>query len=38
MTKAEDRILVQEYLAHAAEPKPLSAEKRRGLKLALRLL
>jgi quinolinate synthase len=28
MTKAEDRIRVQEYLAHAAEPKLLSAEEK----------
>lgn len=31
MTKAEDRILVQEHLAHAAEPKPLSAEEKARL-------
>jgi quinolinate synthase len=31
MTKAEDRILVQEYLAHAAEPMPLGAEEKARL-------
>lgn len=28
MTRVEDRILVQEHLAHAAEPKPLSADEK----------
>jgi len=36
MTKAEDRILVQEYLAHAAEPKPLSAEERARLETRIK--
>ncbi|QSP93644.1 quinolinate synthase NadA [Marinobacter salinisoli] len=31
MTRTEDRILVQEHLAHAAEPKPLSADEKAGL-------
>lgn len=31
MTQAEDRILVQEYLAHAAEPQPLSDEEKAEL-------
>lgn len=31
MTKAEDRILVQEHLAHAAEPKQLSADEKTWL-------
>ncbi|PFG09023.1 quinolinate synthase NadA [Marinobacter sp. LV10MA510-1] len=36
MTKAEDRILVQEYLAHAAEPKPLSAEEKARLEARIK--
>jgi quinolinate synthase len=36
MTKAEDRILVQEYLAHAAEPKPLSAEEKARLETRIK--
>ncbi len=31
MTRVEDRILVQEHLAHAAEPNPLSAEEKTHL-------
>jgi quinolinate synthase len=31
MTRAEDRILVQEHLAHRAEPKPLSADEKSDL-------
>lgn len=31
MTRSEDRILVQEHLAHEAEPKPLNAEERSAL-------
>jgi quinolinate synthase len=36
MTRAEDRILVQEHLAHKAEPKPLSAEEKAGLESRIR--
>jgi len=36
MSKAEDRILVQEYLAHAAEPKPLSAEEKARLEARIK--
>ena len=36
MTKADDRILVQEYLAHAAEPKPLSAEEKARLEARIK--
>jgi len=36
MTKAEDRILVQEYLAHAAEPKPLSDEEKARLETRIK--
>ena len=36
MTKADDRILVQEYLAHAAEPKPLSAEEKTRLEARIK--
>lgn len=36
MTKAEDRILVQEYLAHAAEPKPLNAEEKARLEARIK--
>lgn len=36
MTKAEDRILVQEYLAHAAEPKPLSADEKARLETRIK--
>lgn len=36
MTKAEDRILVQEYLAHAAEPKPLSADEKAQLEARIK--
>ncbi len=36
MTIAEDRILVQEYLAHAAEPKPLSAEEKARLETRIK--
>jgi quinolinate synthase len=36
MTKAENRILVQEYLAHAAEPKPLSAEEKARLETRIK--
>ncbi|AFP31244.1 Quinolinate synthase A [Marinobacter sp. BSs20148] len=36
MTKAEDRIRVQEYLAHAAEPKLLSAEEKTRLEARIK--
>ncbi|MGO1503314.1 MAG: quinolinate synthase NadA [Marinobacter sp.] len=36
MTKAEDRILVQEHLAHAAEPKPLSADEKAQLEARIK--
>ncbi|MDX1633072.1 MAG: quinolinate synthase NadA [Marinobacter sp.] len=36
MTRAEDRILVQEHLAHAAEPKPLSPERKADLERRIR--
>lgn len=36
MTIADDRILVQEYLAHAAEPKPLSAEEKARLEARIK--
>lgn len=36
MTKTEDRILVQEYLAHAAEPKSLSADEKAHLETRIR--
>ncbi|GGY85253.1 quinolinate synthase NadA [Marinobacter zhanjiangensis] len=36
MTRAEDRILVQEHLAHKAEPKPLSAEEKAELESRIR--
>jgi len=36
MTYAEDRILVQEHLAHAAEPKPLSADEKSDLEARIK--
>lgn len=36
MTRTEDRILVQEHLAHQAEPKPLSAEEKSALEDRIR--
>ncbi|MGM0569641.1 quinolinate synthase NadA [Marinobacter sp.] len=36
MTRFEDRILVQEYLAHKAEPKPLSDEEKAELESRIR--
>ncbi|SFR48187.1 quinolinate synthetase [Marinobacter daqiaonensis] len=36
MTRAEDRILVQEYLAHEAEPIPLSQEEKAELESRIR--
>src|SRR5690554_1605562 len=36
MTRLEDRILVQEYLAHQAEPKPLSDEEKAELESRIR--
>ncbi|WP_404362126.1 quinolinate synthase NadA [Marinobacter sp.] len=36
MTRAEDRILVQEHLAHAAEPRQLGAEERQRLEDRIR--
>ena len=36
MTRLDDRILVQEYLAHEAEPKPLSDEEKAGLESRIR--
>ena len=36
MTRAEDRILVQEHLAHAAEPRRLGAEERQRLEDRIR--
>lgn len=36
MTRADDRILVQEYLAHQAEPKTLSAEEKTELESRIR--
>src|SRR5680860_556085 len=36
MAIAEDRILVQEHLAHAAEPKPLSAEEKARLEARIK--
>lgn len=36
MTRAEDRILVQEHLAHESEPKPLSAERKADLENRIR--
>ena len=36
MTYAEDRILVQEHLAHRAEPKPLSADEKSDLEARIK--
>ena len=36
MTYAEDRIIVQEHLAHAAEPKPLSADEKAELEARIK--
>lgn len=36
MTRAEDRILVQEHLAHRAEPEPLSASEKSDLELRIK--
>ena len=36
MTYAEDRILIQEHLAHAAEPKPLSADEKSDLEARIK--
>ena len=36
MTRTEDRILVQEHLAHESEPKPLSAERKADLERRIR--
>ena len=36
MTYAEDRILVQEHLAHAAEPKPLSEDEKSELEARIK--
>jgi quinolinate synthase len=36
MTYAEDRILVQEHLAHAAEPKPLSEDEKSDLEARIK--
>ncbi len=37
MTKAQDRILVQEHLAHQAEPKPLSASEKADLEARIKV-
>jgi len=37
MTKAEDRILVHEHLARAAEPKPLSADEKARLEARIKV-
>src|SRR5690554_2871019 len=36
MTRAQDRILVQEHLAHLAEPKPLSASEKADLEARIK--
>jgi quinolinate synthase len=36
MTRVDDRILVQEYLAHESEPRPLSSDERQRLEAQIR--
>ena len=36
MTRAQDRILVQEHLAHEAEPKPLSDREKAELEACIK--